>query len=290
MAQEEQHIDSVFDFLYTDIRRIRSWCSQVFNDGVLISHRKTSHVGESKGNEITGEIDASARINAIIADGQAKGSAKATSNSREKISNTLEQSFDASWSMEFDLLNRLDELGMINRDISSAPIGSLVLVTGLPKLMDVRFMQNIWDTAIDAMHAETKITHQNKVQLAFEKKKMKDIGALFQKLPPVPQLYLLDKNGNNFWSCFDEEYMTVNPSSLALMYGTQIDGFWSVLGILDAYPENVYSDAKNEIQEYFHGNEFITAYTQVLDVMRKIMGRPDQSYGITPLMMFRNVN
>ena len=132
MGQEELYTNSVFDFLYSDTRRVKSWVAQLYPDGVLASHSRTSQTGESKGNEISCEIDA-AGVNALVADAKVKGSAKAASKTDESQSSSHSKSFDASWSLELDLLDKLDDLGMINRDISSASIGSLILVSGVPK-------------------------------------------------------------------------------------------------------------------------------------------------------------
>ena len=290
MAQEEPHTNSVFDFLYSDKRRIKSWIAQIFPDGVLASHSRTSQTGGSKGNEISGEIDASAGVSALVADAKVKGSAKAASKTDEIQSSSHSKSFDTSWSLELDLLDKLDELGMIHRDIASASIGSLILASGVPKLIDVRFIQEMWDSASELMHMDRKITNKNKTQVALEKKAMKDIGSVFKKLPPTPQLYMLDGDDNNIWACFDEKYMIVNPASLALMHGTIVKGKWHILGVLDAYPDSHENDSLAiEIEEQYPQNDFLVTFSEVAQMVRQLMGRPSVSYGITPLLIFRKI-
>ncbi|MCM1128983.1 MAG: hypothetical protein NC211_03760 [Alistipes senegalensis] len=290
MVQDKQPTESVFDFLYSDTRRIRSWYAQVFPDGVLLSHSKTSKTGEHKEDGISGNVNMSAGLDALVAKGAVTGEATASSQTGENLSRSHERNFDTSWSLELDLLNRLDELGMINRDISSSVLGSLVLISGHSKLIDVKLMQEMWDDGTNLAIADIKITHQNKSQIKQQKDTMKSIGGVFKRLPAVPQLYLMDESGTSFWSCLNEQNMIVSSSSLALMYGTIVVDEWHVLGILDAKPDDEEKmKSVEEVKKEYKQSQIAYFSSDILNVVRELMGRPKEAYGITPLLIFRKV-
>lgn len=289
MAQEEQPIDSVFDILYSDTPRIHSLYAQLFNDGLLTSLRKKFISGETKGNTATvqGKIEANAGI-PLIAGGKAEGNIGGAVKSENTDAEELEQNFDTRLTLVSSFLDRLDELGFIKRNIQQASIGSIVLISGKVSMLDIGFIQKIWDPALTlALSQQQKKTP---VERSFTQKNQKAIGDVFKKLPENTTLHVTDES-NQFWAILDNPHMISKPSSLALMHGATVKGQWNILGILDAYPDFLDEQETNQpMEEMLSDTLFMKAYTQMFEAMRPMMGRPSSSYGITPLLIFREIS
>lgn len=285
MGQDPQSIDSIFDFLFVDNERLRSWFAQVFDDGVLLSHKKTSHSGDASSKELSGTVEVGGKIDAFLASADMKGKGQARDGSNSFANTSHEKNFDATWSLPLSVLDRLDEFSFIQRDISTARIGSLVLLSGRPQIIDIKFMQDIWEPAVNFVLGNQKITHKNKTEASSAKAAMANLNEIFRKMPPSPQMLLCDENENLTWACIKEEHMVVSTSSLALTHGDAISGNWHVLGVLDAVP-NEYASEPLPLWK----SELLQAASNLLGSIREMMGRPTNAYGITPVLIFRTIN
>ncbi|SUW69033.1 Uncharacterised protein [Bordetella avium] len=67
-----------------------------------------------------------------------------------------ERVYDAEWSLPILLIDRLDEIGHVTKNILSARIGDLVMVAGRMELTDVQTLQKMWSPAIKIMIAGAK--------------------------------------------------------------------------------------------------------------------------------------
>jgi hypothetical protein len=286
MARESQSIDSIYDFLYADTERLRSWLAQVVDDGVPIGHKHTSQTGETATSEVGGGVDASAKANALIAKADIKGGVSGKIGSQQSANLSYERSFDSSWSLPLNVLDRLDELDFIERDLSAAKIGSLVLVTGTPQLLDIKLLQDVWTPGTSYMAADAKVTHQNKTQLTSAKAMMKGIGEILKVMPPAPQLTMVDHAGNNVWACLQDQHLIVSAASLALTHGSTIRGVWHVLAVLDATPDAEDDDDTGEVVN----SQLMSAASTLLGAIRELMGRSPAAYGVTPVLIFRAVS
>lgn len=285
MVQESQSIDSIYDFLYVDTPRVKSWLAQLLNDGVPLGHKRTLQSGDVSSEEIGGGVDIATSANAILAKAEFKGSAQGKVASQELSSSAKEQSFDASWSLPLNLLDRLSELRFIHPDITRAPIGGLVLNSGTPRLLDIKLLREVWTPGTGLMEADTKLTHQNKTQHIAARAKMKSVGDIIKAMPPQAQISLIDEDQNQIWACLQDEHLVVTASSLALTHGASISGTWHVLAVLDAKPDqdepSVPAVAESSLME---------AASTLLASVRGLMGRNPASYGVTPLLIFRSVS
>lgn len=293
MAREEQPIDSVFDILYSDTPRIHSLYAQLFNDGLLTSLRKKFISGETKGNTATvqGKIEANAGI-PLIAGGKAEGNIGGAVKSENTDAEELEQNFDTRLTLVSSFLDRLDELGFIKRNIQQASIGSIVLISGKVSMLDIGFIQDIWDAGISIFSSQQPQPKQIPIAKTAKKQRDKAIGDLFKKLPKNITLRVVDES-DQFWAILDGQHMISKPSSLALMHGSTIKGQWNILGILDAYPDSLNDQEFESIEpeeEILRNNALLDAYAKMFEAMRPMMGRPSSSYGITPLLIFREIS
>jgi hypothetical protein len=80
---------------------------------------------------------------------------------------------------------------------------------------------------------------------------------------------------------------------LLLKHGVGIEGTWSMLGVLDALPISGFDEMKADLSQVTAA-ESLGALGLLLGklgpAIRRMLGRPDGSYGITPLLIFREVS
>jgi hypothetical protein len=285
VVREPASIDSIFDFLYVDTSRLKSWLSQVSDDGVLSSHRKTSNSGDSSNSEVTGSMEAGGQASALLAKGTFKGAAQGKLGFTSSAALSHERLFDATWSLPLNVLDALDELNFISRDISTAKVGDMVLASGVIQLDDIKLLQRIWKPAIELSVGQTKITHANKAGVSMQKKQLSSMGQMLQVMPPLPQMHLADAAGNHVWAALGDDNMLVDMSSIALCHGTVLRGTWHVLGLLDALP-----DTEITTHPPFQGSELLGFARDVVGSLREIVGRPVTAFGMTPVLIFREVS
>ena len=84
---------------------------------------------------------------------------------------------------------------------------------------------------------------------------------------------------------FYADGLSLSPDDLLLKHGFFIAGEWKVLGILDALP-----DSDNLNIDYSFLPEFQKTLANYSTIVRPRFGRDPDSFGITPLMIFREVS
>ncbi|MFX1094748.1 hypothetical protein ABEM57_19145 [Escherichia coli] len=90
------------------------------------------------------------------------------------------------------------------------------------------------------------------------------------------------------WMSIDKEYLTINPDDLALKYGGTIPGTWHVIGLIDALPDSVQDQNINNPLD-FPEHDLKSGLQSFLDMVKVQAGRGSDSYGMTPLLIFRTV-
>ncbi|TAL90936.1 MAG: hypothetical protein EPN62_00965 [Candidimonas sp.] len=269
MAQGSPSIDFLYDFLYVDKPRVSSWFAQMFDEGVLTTFKSTSNTTIQASGEASVGIP-------LTAKGSLQGSGSATKGN--------ERNYNAEWSLPLTLLDALDENGYIHRSIGAAEIGSLVLVSGNVQLTDITMLQKIWSPAIKIMSANMKVTHQNKGDVAKFKELLATFGEIINAMPPESQLYIKDNSGETVWASLKEDHMIVNASTLALTHGARVQGTWHILAALDAKPD---VEVEESVVEALNTGDLGDVMINVLDMVRKIVGRSHDAYAITPILIFR---
>lgn len=287
MVEEPQKIGSIFDFLYTDHERLKSWLAQTFPDGIPHSSKHTSVSGANSGLEIGGSADVTGQVSAVFAKSAVKGAAQGKMSSNENASRSHERTFDNSWALPVDVLDVLQEQGYIQRDLQKAKAGSLVLVSGTPQLLDIKFMQDIWDPAVTHITTQEKITHKNKNQIADVRGQLKNIGEILRAMPPYPQMTLVDALGNQVWACLKQEHLLISSSALALAHGSSVRDTWHVLAAVDALPDEHVEAPTTPPPEQ---SQLMNAAAQMIGQIRELMGRSSVAYAVTPVLIFRAIS
>lgn len=306
--------DSVFDFLYHDARRTASFLAQLDPDGHLTGIKRTERVEETSsdksGASAQGGIPTLARAQAMF-EGQ-----------RGKLAGEgAERTYDPLWSNARALLDYLDERDLIRRDVSAARIGEFVLVTGGLTMMDLSLFKTVW--SLPAMRelaikgavqqqadppapearnrqerrALTKKVGSNGGPSPEARQQMEGAFAIVGMLPHTVQARITRPDGMVVWSSLREDGLVTSAADLMLKHGSAIAGQWSALGVLDALPD---ADAEGNLTDSgvqsiisalsLSGSAFGKLLVDMEPHIRPMLGRPFQAYGITPLLIFREVS
>ncbi|WAL81506.1 hypothetical protein OYT13_16845 [Pandoraea sp. XJJ-1] len=284
MEQGSQNIDSIYDFLYIDSEKLKYWFSQLFDGGLLTSTKSSAQSSEGATSQISGKVDGNGEKNALILKARLGASLGGQLGATNSATEAFEHLYDAHWTRPISVLDRLDEFDFIERDLARAGIGGLVLCSGVPQLLDVKFMQNIWKPGINLMTSDIKPTHKNRAEFQSARKQLDSIGDILNVMPPMPQIYFSDKEGRKIWACLKEENMLVSTASLTLAHGSQMRGEWHMVAVLDAVP-----DETDVAPSVTHANAMIESVSTLLSSVREMVGRTTDAYAITPIMIFRVV-
>ncbi len=286
-GQEAQSNVSVFDFVYADHSRIGTIISQFSNFGNLTSivHDVSAEKGTSESSSVDTKGNA-AVVSAThtVAGGNHKSHAEAS-----------QRSYDPKWINALSFLDQIEEKDLLKRSLNEATLGDLVLITGPVQIRDFATLKKLWGLPTFRAFAELGADTQPASESRNERKQKRkeralpsEIDLFFEMIDVLPhpaQITIGDDPVG--WGILDERGMMSTASDHLLKYGGPIPGTWAVVGILDAYP------SITETPEIVHnvGVEQIVhvLFGQIEPITRQLLGRPSEAFGITPLLVFREV-
>lgn len=275
MEQGSQTTDSLYDFLYVDKERVSSLLTQLYAPGVVTSVKRVSSESEKTTN--SGGFDLKL----------AKGNASID----EAISHTQERLFDASWALPINLLDKLTEADLIKTGISAERLGNTVLIKGRIGFFDISFFQKSLPFIGKTIMNDLPKNQKNRVKLEeipiSEDMTFGMVDDLFNVIPNTLQVDFVDDHKNNIWMTLAKEYLTINPDDMVLKYGGVIPGEWFVIGLVDALPDCEHQD--NSGYQDFPEHPLKDGFKDMLKAIREMAGRSENSYGMTPLVVFRKI-
>lgn len=268
VAQESQNTDSLYDYFYLDTNRIKSLIAQLDNGRVLISFKSAKSSSDKSAHT------ASAKIPFVTAG--VSGEDSASKNS--------ERTYDPSFNHPFDLLSVLQERNLLKNSLSECSLGDIVLINGKMSLFDAKmvidafpFIKKMMGTVLGGKGKPDKDT-QNAIKHSTD---------MLSLLPQTTQIDFLDTEENPVWMSVDASNLSISTGDIALKYGPNIPGSWYILGILDAKPENNSTSDTDTPMSY--GSDFKAGFAPMLGMIKQMAGRPDNNYGITPIIIFRAI-
>lgn len=273
-AQDSQSIDSLFDYFYVDKERVSALTAQLFPSGVLNSVKQTSSESEKDLKELKGGLPLFG----------------VRSNASEGWSRGQERTFDSSWSIPLNLLDKLSETERMKTNLHEAKLGDLVLMKGMMKIFDAQMvhlcMPIFKKIKLNELKGEKNTQAKNALKL--EIAGIENAEELVKILPPTTHIDFADSCGNLSWMSVEPSNLTTTLSDVSLKYGPFIPGEWYILGIVDAYADEAKVDNPDAPYPSIT-NDLKLGMEPILLMMRSLMGRPIGSYGITPLIIFRGV-
>jgi hypothetical protein len=296
--------DSVYDFLYCDTRRIGSFLAQFDDAGHLekIINRDAVIKGARRGWKMNvggGALGGSGSVGLEVSP-DTHGS-----ESSERV-------YDPLWTNALAFLDYLDEAGLIKRNAADTLIGQFLLAKGSLSVIDFTLFKGIWqmqatkNAILSGANANVQSLPQNRQQQRRAASKVappsiqpdKDVVdaglALIGLLPHAIQARLsVAGTDQMIWTSLREDALVVSAADLLLKHGTSIAGTWNMLGILDARPDGNEdgTTADNEASAATLANSpFLLIMKSIFPIIRPLLGRPFPAYGMTPLMIFREVS
>ena len=261
----DKPLNTLYDFLYVDEDRLRSFYAQAFS-GVL------EHITTQYRTDTISQKSVSVGPEALV-----KGTKAGSTSSGEQIESV---SVPADLA-HLDVLSKLTEAGFLQSRLDHVQVGQLVHVkkTSL-SILDASNLHEFMNTMpIRDMAVGTK--HEKQEQEKHLKLAQRSINALYKMIPLGIQVHGLTESGQQLWGTLKNEYLRESPASLSLKHGSQLQGTWRVVGIVDAMP--------GEHQTDFLGNPLQTAFSNLHNEMRNLLGRSRDAYGVLPLLIFREI-
>lgn len=272
--QDSQSIDSLFDYFYVDKERVSALTAQLFPSGVLNTIKQTSSESENDLKELKGGIP-------LVG---------VRSNASEAWSRGQERTFDSSWSLPLNLLDKLSETARMKTSLHESNLGDLVLMKGMMKIFDAQMVHLCMPIIKKIKLNELKNEKNTQVKNALKREisDLENAEEMVKILPPTTHIDFADSCGNLSWMSVEPSNLTTTLSDVSLKYGPFIPGEWYILGIVDAYADDAKVD--NPDAPYPEvSNDLKRGMEPMLLMMRTLMGRPLGSFGITPLIIFRGV-
>lgn len=301
----DQNASSVFDFLYHDAKRIGAFLSQFETYGLPQSVKAVEKVSESQTTDAS--VQGAVKIPLIIEGG---GGTKWGYSSASE--DAAERTYDPLWRNALTFLDYLETHDLIVRSITDAQIGRFVLVSGDLAVFDMEILKAAWENPVISALISKALTggnidvdtsegnrHQRR---ALQKggagrpkssvEEFKDGILPFIKMLPHSIVSTIQHDGENVWFNLSKEALTVSSTELLLKHGVSVPGTWNVIGILDAYPDEPahpeFGDLSATVSAATLGSlgVMIAGFAPMI---RQVIGRPADAYGVTPLMVFRQV-
>lgn len=288
---------SVFDFLYHDVRRVGSFLAQFETYGVPSQVKATESASRSEGSRTTagGGVD-------VLTFVKAQAGLEMTAGNEER--DTAERTYDPLWTNARTLLDYLASHDLVQRDLWAARLGQFVLAQGTLIVLDLAMLRTAWEKPTvkkllnrSSQHAVAARPHGGGKGQGGSNSDAQLLIEMLTILPHSIQAHLVGTN-YSVWCTLSEESLTGLSSDLVLKHGAFVPGEWRMLGILDALPDPKYEapagettpESIDEVVAANAGTSMGTVAAQLAPVARELLGRPRTSFGITPLLIFREVS
>lgn len=304
-GQDEQASAFVYDFLYHDSRRVGSFLSQLDQNGLLKEVKQSEHVAKGAKRGFSVNLGG----NLPLAGG---GNVGMEMTPKEGGGESLERVYDPFWANACELLDALEANGLIARDVSKTHLGGVVLVSGALNMIDLGLLQALWGLPTvqkkvmeGAQEDEPEPFNRQDRRAKNKQNRNKsepvneDVQLMLEILPILPHSLniVMQGAGASSWASLEPTSMVGSSSDLLLKHGDSIPGVWHMLGILDARPDvgsldDAMDDGAAFSLDLLSGTQnFIGQISNALAPMiRLLLGRPVVAYGVTPLLIFRQVN
>jgi hypothetical protein len=248
---------AVYDFLYVDRGRVSALYAQLFPQGTLTSVKTTAQSSYSDDQSIGSDLK-------VI-----KGDTKSTDSGAEGI----EHIFDASWAIPVEVLARLTQRSLVRSSLRGANLGTIALLDGFIRIIDYTAVKDMWEPVMTMLVGE-------------DKPGFKGVVGIMKNIPHTMHAHFLTECGY-LWASLEPQNLMVPPADIVLKHGGSVSGTWKVLFLLDAYPE--FGQVAPTAQSWSAGDA-TEGVLNALHILRSQIGRPFHWFGITPLLIYRQVS
>jgi hypothetical protein len=209
--------------------------------------------------------------------------------------------FPCKWVNALSFLDQIENRALLSRDIKVAGFGDLILIKGPLLIRDLGALEKIWSLPSIRKIAEagSEDTQSGNRQQRRQSEKANnksgpknnttELDLFFELVKILPHPAQMQIGADpTAWAVLDGAGLVAAASDFVLKYGGAIPGEWCAVGILDAVPDSVSASLKKQ-----HGSgldEIVSVLLSQLEpVVRQLLGRPAGAFGITPLLVFREI-
>ena len=271
---ENQENDYLYDIIYCDCDRLSVFQAQRTELGHL-----------------TGQVRNQGSGSNLTLEGEAKGtllaaSAKGKSTSNEAETNSLQQTYDPKWSEVLSLLDYVAPKS-IQSDFLDTKLGSFTLVKSSLSVMELEEISTIFQLDIVKNNFKKALKqHQNQdARISkIDGNQLHDIVMEVMKRHSNAVQIFQKLDSDSFWMTAKKDNFCIEMSEFVLKFGNRLPGDWMVLGVMDAKP-----NYESEWEEPELNGQFRKVATSWIPVIQKMLGRPENCFAITPLVIFREI-
>lgn len=292
----------VLDFLYHDSRRVGSYLSQFEEFGTLKEVTQTK--GRSRNEAERSTLSGTVGVPGVIG-GKADDVTEVASSAQDNSA----RAYDPFWRNARAFLDYAEDAELLHDDIQTTPLGGFVHVVGKLFMAHLDLMSAVWnlpsiqrnlragaglpaDPPQGNRQQRRKQSRTGNAEADNAPSEMEMALEVLPKMPHKGQLMML-AGTTAIWATIAEGSLVGLASDLTLKHGARIAGEWHMVGIKDASPDIGATGPTDEelvALGLLHGSALITAASvNLAAIVRPSLGRPQGSYGVTPLLIFRSV-
>lgn len=263
VEQDLLNIDFLTDFIYIDEIKTRNFLVQfVNNKGVLSAFKEEFSESDVSASKLG--------VNKVFI---------AEKSGQQQDMQKYAREYDASHSLPHSLLDFLDQYGFIKDKITEADIGNIVHISGEYRIFDISLL----DKALPLLQMITEIDSDNS-----EVPPIHVMSQFMQLFPKSLQIDIRDEYGYHYWLPLKKEAMRINPEDIVLSNGVINRDRWHVVGILENKPDKDPTLRKG-IQPHKFGDDK-ASLLEMNSAIKGMIGRNENSYSITPILIFRKIS
>ena len=298
-AHEVSGAAPVYDFFYYDAARVGSFIGQLDDSGHLQTVKQSENVTRTRKPEHSLKASVSLPGIGLPTEQSPEAGFTFTRGAQEGATQQNERTYDPMWVNAINFKEFIEQEGRLVEDLSQAVTGSFVFLKGQLSILDMSALKVFWQNSdIQKRWIRNKETQQTakKVIGDVDKKagetELGNTRLVFDLLAQMPHgIHCIIKSGTiEAWGPIRGNSMVSPIGDITLLHGSEIPGDWKMIAIMDARP-NTEEEVENLVASIpdtpAHGIR--RAVFGLANLARKSLGRPAGVYGVTPLLIYRDV-
>ena len=287
-ADSQADPDSVYEFLYRNTKRIDLLLAQFEGVGSPKEHtyKEGREHADSEKEGSKAELKAGFGVGPL-ASVEVKAGADSGDSSVEKTDKSWATVYDQDSINTLRLFDHLRERRMIQEDPEKARIGQLILYSGSLALYDYSLFHRMletptWRSKFEEGMRKFHASHGSKGTEASD-----IISTVSDTLKSVPDYlgFILRSGDISLSGSLNRGDIGKSMQSILVTYQSESVGNWNMIGFLDEIPVKNLPEEMN-----FQGNIITVLLKTFHHQFFSLAGRPNESYAVTPLMIYRKAN
>lgn len=271
----------LIDFIYADHERVASFVSQLSGHGVLKGYERQSDKEKGKSKE------GSAKLGGF-------GASAAADTSWHR---GIRETYDPLWETSVSLVKHVEASQVLR--VPKIEVGQLVCVSGDLFALDLAFVRELMDAesmtefiARGTNKSEDSIpkAQPKRVSKSSEEYKNAQVIVEYMKSIPLDIQLMMHAQESAFSFNIKREYLNLHRSDIPLKFPFQISGRWSIVGIVDAAPEDHLAGVISKgdaVDTLFPA--LAQPFIQLIGTSSVMFGRNLKAFGMSPLAIYRRV-